>query len=232
MTPYFRLTIAALIVIAGSMLAFIASATSTVEARWSVNRLKGPTQVATHTGATADEAWGKCIAAIPKPQATTGQTSGQVTHTCQTPKFVAVEKFSANPLPPVDCVVSGPVWSGQCVNGQEIGTLTIVTQPANGGAACPALTTSRSCAPPGILMSWTAPTQNTNGTPITNLKGYAIYYSRDLNNLGAGGQFLEVPNATAYRIQLQPGVWYVAVAAVNTDGAISALSNVVQRTVQ
>jgi hypothetical protein len=63
---------------------------------------------------------------------------------------------------PVDCVVSEPVWQigawGACVNGTQTrtdtGTRTIITQPAYGGAACPALTETRtvsqSCVPPAV----------------------------------------------------------------------------------
>lgn len=67
--------------------------------------------------------------------------------------------------PPVDCAVSP--WSdwvagewGQCANGTrsrtETRTRTVTTQPANGGAACPALTETRTvsepCTPPAPLV--------------------------------------------------------------------------------
>lgn len=140
----------------------MALATSTVEGSWSVNRLKGGSQVATHTGATADEAWGKCIAAIPKSQATTTQTTGKNTYTCQTPRYVATETFSPNPAPPppVNCVVSE--WSALepavCPeSGQQTRTRTIVTPPQNGGELCPELTETVPCTyvPPAPTETWT-----------------------------------------------------------------------------
>ena len=47
---------------------------------------------------------------------------------------------------PVDCVVSEYSW-GSCdpVSGQQQGTRRIVTDPKNGGAQCPDLTSSKNC---------------------------------------------------------------------------------------
>lgn len=49
------------------------------------------------------------------------------------------------PPTPVDCVVSEWGAWGACTNGTRTRTRTIVTQPANGGAACPPLTETQSC---------------------------------------------------------------------------------------
>jgi hypothetical protein len=156
MTTYFRIALAVGAVILCSMLAFAVSyGATTVEGRWSVNRLRGTTQVATHQGGTAQEAWDSCVAAIPKAQAVTPQTTGTVTHKCQTPVYTAVETFRANPAP-VNCVVSAwNVWS-PCLSGTQARTRTIVTQPANGGTACPALTETQACTVPAPApTTWT-----------------------------------------------------------------------------
>lgn len=78
---------------------------------------------------------------------------------------------AAPPPVPVDCVVSdwafqsATAWSA-CVNGQqtrtEIWTRTITTQPANGGAACPALSETRTG-----TQTCTAPPQSIILTPKT-----------------------------------------------------------------
>jgi hypothetical protein len=48
---------------------------------------------------------------------------------------------------PVDCVVSN--WNiGQCINGQRTDTRTVITQPRNGGRACPELSRTVNCEPP------------------------------------------------------------------------------------
>jgi uncharacterized protein YfcZ (UPF0381/DUF406 family) len=49
---------------------------------------------------------------------------------------------------PVDCVVSNwSAWS-TCVDGSQTRTRTVVTQPQNGGASCPVLSETQSCAMP------------------------------------------------------------------------------------
>lgn len=49
---------------------------------------------------------------------------------------------------PVDCVVSNwSAWS-TCVNGSQTRTRTVITQPQNGGASCPVLSETQSCAMP------------------------------------------------------------------------------------
>jgi len=55
-----------------------------------------------------------------------------------------------DPNAPVDCQVSE--WSdfGPCINGQQTRTRSVVTQPRNGGAPCPALTETRSCPPVAV----------------------------------------------------------------------------------
>lgn len=78
------------------------------------------------------------------------RTTGAAVYTCIT-RFNVIATFKANPLPPppsVDCVVSewgawsDPPWLA-CADGMQsrsiVRTRTILTQPANGGAACPSL---------------------------------------------------------------------------------------------
>lgn len=71
-------------------------------------------------------------------------------------------------VPPVDCVVS--IWSdwagGVCAGGtqarQETRSRAVVTQPANGGAVCPALTETRTAAQPCTVPDPTAWTHCAN----------------------------------------------------------------------
>jgi hypothetical protein len=75
-------------------------------------------------------------------------------------------------------------------------------------------------------LSWAAPTTNTNGTPVTPLKGYTIYYgtsegsmSHSLVVSGGSSTSAEISGLTA-------GLWYFAVAADAQDGAQSAKSSI------
>jgi hypothetical protein len=78
-------------------------------------------------------------------------------------------------------------------------------------------------------LSWTPPTQNTNGTAITNLAGYQINYGASASALT---QSLQIPNpaATTGTVSaLTTGTWYFAVVSYNTDGSSSSLSSVVSK---
>jgi hypothetical protein len=74
-------------------------------------------------------------------------------------------------------------------------------------------------------LSWSAPTTNTDGTPV-GLTGYHIYYG---TTQGAMTQSIAVSGATttSYEITgLTSGTWYFAVAADASDGTESAQSNI------
>lgn len=94
-------------------------------------------------------------------------------------------------------------------------------------SGCPALP------PPGTAaLSWTPPTQNTNGTALTNLAGYRISYGTSAT---AMAQTVQISNAgvSSYTVTgLAPGTWYFAVRAYTTNGAESALSNTARKVVQ
>ncbi|MGH8289720.1 MAG: putative Ig domain-containing protein [Steroidobacteraceae bacterium] len=74
-------------------------------------------------------------------------------------------------------------------------------------------------------LTWTAPTTNTNGSGLTNLAGYHIYYG---NSPSSMTKVITVanPGTTSYTVSsLASGTWYFAVNAYTTSGLASALSN-------
>jgi hypothetical protein len=78
---------------------------------------------------------------------------------------------------------------------------------------------------------WTPPNQNTNNSPLTDLKGYKVYYGTSSGNLN---QVVDVPTAgvsSAVIENLAPGTWYFAVKSYNTSNVESALSNVTSKTI-
>ena len=80
-------------------------------------------------------------------------------------------------------------------------------------------------------LSWLPPTQNTDGSSLTNLGGYRIYYGTDQSNLGSS---IQVTNAglTSYTVgNLQPGTYFFAVAAYTTDGVEGVKSGVGSKTI-
>jgi Putative Ig domain len=78
-----------------------------------------------------------------------------------------------------------------------------------------------------VTLSWTPPSQNTNGTVAADLSGYHIYYGSKSTALN---QVVTVAGAdkTNYLIaNLPAGTWYFAIAAYNKEKVESALSAVV-----
>jgi hypothetical protein len=75
-------------------------------------------------------------------------------------------------------------------------------------------------------LQWSAPSQNTDGTPLSDLAGYRVVYGRSQTALD---QQVEIRNASVstYTLQnLASGTWYFAVAAFTGSGAESGLSTI------
>jgi hypothetical protein len=80
-------------------------------------------------------------------------------------------------------------------------------------------------------LSWTPPTQNSDGSSLTNLAGYEIMYGRNSNNLDQTVS-LTNPSINTYVVDnLTSGTWFFAVMARNSNGVTSPLSNVAQKTI-
>jgi len=76
-----------------------------------------------------------------------------------------------------------------------------------------------------VTLQWQPPTENTDGTPLTDLAGYRIYYGVDPAELSS---LIELPNPglTTYVVEeLTPSTWYFAMTSVNDQGQESDLSN-------
>ena len=80
-------------------------------------------------------------------------------------------------------------------------------------------------------LSWEAPTSNTNGTALTDLVGYRIYYGSSPADLKQSVQISTVGLQTYVIENLDAGTWYFAVMALASNGAESALSNIVAKTI-
>jgi hypothetical protein len=80
-------------------------------------------------------------------------------------------------------------------------------------------------------LSWEVPTTNTNGTPLTDLAGYRIYYGSSATDLDQSVQLPTVGLQTYVIDDLQTGTWYFAIMAVTNAGTESALSNIVSKTI-
>jgi hypothetical protein len=80
-----------------------------------------------------------------------------------------------------------------------------------------------------VTLSWTAPTKNADGTTLTDLAGYNVYYG---NATRAYTKNVNVGNILTYRISaLTPGSWFFAVKSYDTSGNESDYSNEVIKTI-
>ena len=75
-------------------------------------------------------------------------------------------------------------------------------------------------------LSWTEPTQNEDGSPLTDLTSYEIHYGCTQSGVYGSVEYLNAP-ATAYTVLGLPdnGACYFAAKAVNSEGTASAYSN-------
>jgi hypothetical protein len=136
------------------------------------------------------------------------------------------------------CTASGD-WSG---NRTVSGALTIdnitvnstytLTCSGPGGSSSDSVIISVSQVSNGTaFLSWTAPTENTDSTVLTDLSGYKIYYGK------SPGNYTEVitinePGRTSYQINnLSSGEWYFVVVALNSSDMESEPSEEVSKVI-
>jgi hypothetical protein len=76
-------------------------------------------------------------------------------------------------------------------------------------------------------LDWTAPIENSDGTVLTNLAGYTVYYGTSPDNLTQTVKITN-PGLTAYTMtNLPSGTWYFSITAYSADGSESTRSGVV-----
>jgi hypothetical protein len=138
-----------------------------------------------------------------------------------------------------------PAWANFDTNtGQLSGTptaantgtysnITISVSDGTSSASLPAFSITVTEVTTGSLtVDWSAPSQNTNGTPLMNLAGYYIYYGTSANALTQNVQ-ISNPGVTTYTItNLAPGTWYVGILDYTSAGVRSGLSNIGSATIQ
>jgi hypothetical protein len=81
-------------------------------------------------------------------------------------------------------------------------------------------------------LRWQPPTQNQDGTPLTNLAGYVVRYGTSTSRLDSELE-LANPGVTSTVIEnLTPATWYFAMSAFNVDGIESSLSSIASKTIR
>jgi hypothetical protein len=99
----------------------------------------------------------------------------------------------------------------------------------------PTTTLPASPATPAIIgtasLSWLAPTQNTDGSPLTDLAGYRVYYGTSSSNMSQAVSISTVATTSYVVGSLGAGTWYFAVRSFNAAGVESESSNLASKTI-
>lgn len=142
-------------------------------------------------------------------------------------------------------IANAPAWgtfdtvTGRLVGTPPAGSLGVVSNiviTASDGEATAALPPFSinvvATATGSATLSWTPPTQNTDGSALTSLAGYRIYWGTD-QGFYSNTVTLDNPGLTTYLVeQLTPATWYFVVTAFNAQGVESSFSNVAAKTVR
>lgn len=82
-----------------------------------------------------------------------------------------------------------------------------------------------------VTLSWTPPTQNEDGSTLTNLAGFEVHYGQSQSNLDQSVQVTN-PSVNSFVVDnLSAGTWFFAVRSVNGQGVTSQMSAVASKTV-
>ncbi|MFO1407109.1 MAG: putative Ig domain-containing protein [Steroidobacteraceae bacterium] len=113
------------------------------------------------------------------------------------------------------------------------GPITISVSDGTASTTLPSFSIVVAAATTGwATLSWVAPTQNVDGTPLTDLAGYRVLYGQSATTLDSSLQVAGAAITTATVQGLKAGTWYFAVKAYTADGSESDLSTPVYKVIQ
>jgi hypothetical protein len=154
------------------------------------------------------------LLALPSYAQNTITFTAEVTSGVET--VVPVLTWDTTPLAD-DCVASGDWTGSKGPSGTE--TLPAISSGATYNITCEWFDDA-------ATLTWTAPTQNTDGTPLTDLDGFKIKWGQTL-----GGPYpseVDIADETATSAVIQPlasGNWFFVSTAYNALGVESDNSN-------
>ena len=124
--------------------------------------------------------------------------------------------------------------SGQPLLGDEGVYAQVVISATDGSAtsALPSFSIEVTQVGLGSMsLSWTAPTENSDGTQLMDLAGYNLYYGKSENNYSHRIR-IDNPSIDTYLIEnLLPDTYYIVATSFNAVGVESAFSNMATKAV-
>jgi hypothetical protein len=119
----------------------------------------------------------------------------------------------------------------------DVGGYTNIVIGVNDGkttTSLPAFAINVNAAPTATgsaTLSWVPPTQNTDGSTLTNLAGYKVYWGTTQGTY-PNSVTLNNPGLASYVVgNLAPGTYFFVVTSVNTTGSESVRSNAASKTI-
>ncbi len=114
------------------------------------------------------------------------------------------------------CTASGD-WTGN-KGAFGIETLAPISTSATYNITCEWLDVT-------ATLTWTAPTQNTDGTPLTDLAGFKVHYGATSGSYSVTNDYPDPNQTTAVIAPLTPGMWFFVATAYNAIDVESDFSN-------
>lgn len=190
------------------------------------------------------------------PTTTPAATSAESTPTISGAPQQAVAEGAAYRFVPVATDINGdaltfsisgkPAWAtfvaatgelGGTPSAADVGKYYNVSISVSDGATAAALpafdieVVAAGAASGSAQASWTPPARNTDGSALTDLAGYRLYWGTSEGNY-TSSVAIDNPGLTRYVLeQLTPGTYFFVLTAVNTLGVESPRSNVASKTV-
>lgn len=169
------------------------------------------------------------IAGSPPTQAAVGES---YSFTPQVSGGQGARNFTAQNLPPwANFDQSSGRISGTPGNGNvaTYGGLRITVSDATGSATLgPFEVEVVGAGSANVTLSWQAPTERADGTPLNNLAGFTIFYGRSSSDLDSTID-LNNPGLSRYVVEnLTGGSWYFSMTAFDQQGLQSSRSPTVE----
>ena len=105
-------------------------------------------------------------------------------------------------------------------------SIVITASDGKASSSLPAFTINVAAAPKDgeVSLTWSAPTRNSDGTLLTNISGYRVYYGQSSSSYS---RTLSLPSPSFKTVvieNLATGKWYFAIRTLTSDGQESRLS--------
>jgi hypothetical protein len=111
-------------------------------------------------------------------------------------------------------------------------SMTITVSDGSLTASLPITVTVVAIATGSATLSWTPPTTRTDGSTLTNLAGYRVYYGTSASALTSQANVTNPSLSTLVISNLAAGTWYFAMTSLDAAGVESSRTNTVSLVVR